>query len=252
MKKTILILTLLLSTLLVAQKQRTNTFKIKKQQPEICIVAIDSNYWDETTSKEELLKAGKIELVGNFGDSIRIIGFSLSLGVNGTFWDLISVNDSLTTQMRTKLMMAEDGSYIIIKNIECQTKSGKKEASKGLALKIDSKHKTINKKLHYPILLACLSGYSIDSIPKSELLRIGKIELQSDLSDSSKIIGFTINIPQNGIFIPYSSPNEYLTKEMIEHILTMPNGAYVEFRNIRCRLSNGKIKLLKNLDIQVF
>ncbi len=249
MRKLLFIL-MLLPAILFGQNK--NTFKVKKQQPEIYVAAIDSNYWDNSISIQELLKAGKIQLLSNYADSARITRFTLSAGVNGNFYDWVSNNDSLTSRMRAKLIDVADGAYIIIKDIQIQTRRNQRRNINGLALKIDSKHRTVNRRLHYPILQAGICGYLKDSISKSQLLQIGKIEFLGGDSDSTKILGFDLEIPQAGAFVVYSSQTEYLTKEMISHILQLAKGSYLVFDNIRCRLSNGTIRILKELDIQVF
>jgi len=238
------------------QTKKPSTFKVRKAQPLICLLAIDSDYWDKDNalSKEQLLHTGKLQIVGNFKDTIKLIGFIVALQSKpGSFIERVSQSDSLTTEMRAQINSQVDGEYIIIKGVQCLTRSGQKFFINGSAVKIDSKHKIINRNLHYPIILTALVGIDSlkDSISKTKLLQIGRIEARGENTDSSKILSFSLEMGFYGSAGSYESNNEYLTPEMRTQIMQLPQGAYIIFKNVRCRLSSGKIKLLTDMSLRI-
>lgn len=251
MKKTALILFLLLPAVLLGQKGHY-IFKIQKPEPQICLAAIDSIYWDyESVPVSALLHPGKIEIIGNCGDSAKVVRFDMALGINGIFMEMTSNSDSLTMKMRDSLARVSPGGYVIFKDIQYATIDKQIHSIEGLSVKIGTNGTNINKKLHYPFYIAALGGLWRDTtLTRNILLQTGKLEPYRPNSDSSKIISFIADIGINGILNSYTSNSKYLTKQMVAKIKQLPQGSYIIFHNIMMRLPNGNIRIAIDFEIR--
>lgn len=253
MRNLVFILLLLPALVFAQQRKGVSTMKIKKKSTCPCLATLNGHYLDDTLSKADFNAGTRIELAGNCGDSAKVVGFIVAMGLNATFFEMISDSDHFPKTVLDSIAKIKLKSYLIIKSVQCRSAGGQFSFANGMALCIDPLRKpkaTINE--NQICILASINGLWGDmSMKPAELISAGKLTLMGDYPDSAKIIGFQMQLGMNGRFTTLTSYNEYFTNEMISTLKKAPTGAYIVIKDIKCTLPHEGIRLVNGLAIRL-
>lgn len=249
-----LVFILLVFPILVFAQQRkgTSTMKIKKKTKCPCLTIFNGHYDGDSLSLAEFNANSKIDLLGDCGDSAKIVSFVLAMAVSNRFVEMATTGDHFSKNMLDSISKISTKAFLIIKSIQCIANGGQLFYVPGMAFYIDSLRKPqLNMNQCTSCILATINGLWGDQTLKSDdIISAGKLTLTGDYPDSSKITSFQMAIAISGQFITFTSFSEYFTKEMLDNLKKAPRGTFIIIQHINCYLPTIGTRSLRGLTIK--